>query len=68
MQKEKYQEYMFGVRKICFWSVNAIAGKKGFKKESSVFPLEIDRTIRKQKVKKGKIKPVVITREKRDGK
>lgn len=63
LQKEKYQEYMYGVRKICYHSVNAIAGKKGFKKESNVFPLDIDKVITRQKIKSGKLKPVVITRK-----
>jgi len=51
---------MYGVRKICFWATKAVTGKKGFKKESDVFPLDIDKEIRRAKIKG--MKPVVITR------
>lgn len=62
LKKEEFQEYMLGVRKICYWSVNVMAGKKGFKKESDVFPLDMDKEIKREKIKK--MKPVKITRTK----
>lgn len=56
---------MYGVRKICFHTNRAIAGKKGFRKETDVFPLDIDKEIKRARIKK--MKPVVITRTEKNG-
>jgi hypothetical protein len=63
-KKEQFQEYMYGVRKACYWTMKSMYGKK-IKKESDLFPLEIDKAIRKAKIKN--MKPVEITRIVKDG-
>jgi hypothetical protein len=50
LRKEQQQEYLFGVRKICFWTIRAMVGKKG-PKETDIFHLEIDELIQKARLK-----------------
>jgi hypothetical protein len=64
LKKEQFQEYMYGVRKACYWTMKSMHGKK-IKKESDLFPLEIDKVIRREKIKN--MKPVEITRIVKDG-
>lgn len=59
LKREEFQEYMFGVRKICYWQMKSMIGKK-MKKEEDIFSLDIDKEIRKAKVRK--MKPIEKTR------
>jgi hypothetical protein len=67
LKEEKFEEYMLGVRKICY-SVRLPYVKKGRTlKEEDIFPLKIDKEIKREKTKR--MKPIVVTRTeiKKDG-
>lgn len=56
LKKEQFQEYMIGVRKICYWTTSVWGGKT---KELDIFPLEIDTEIRRAKIRS--MKPIEVT-------
>jgi len=59
-QETQIQEYMIGVRMICYWVVKPNLKKNSRIKPQDLFELPIDKEVRKQRLKN--VKPIKLIR------